>query len=104
MAEAYSQPPGSGPRCSTTRSARLRGVTPTGADASNELTELIMEASLRIAMPAPYVSLRLHRDAPERIWEAAASFVIGGSDSSWSRRRGTSTARTPRAFSTGGCP
>ena len=58
--------------------ASLGGVTPTGLDASNELTELIMEASLRIAMPAPYVSLRLHQEAPERYWEAAASYVIGG--------------------------
>ena len=56
----------------------LGGVTPTGLDASNELTELIMEASLRIAMPAPYVSLRLHDTAPERYWQAAAHYVIGG--------------------------
>ncbi len=56
----------------------LGGVTPAGADALNELTELIMEASLRIAMPAPYLSVRLHRDAPERAWEAAANYVGGG--------------------------
>ncbi len=58
--------------------ASLGGVTPTGLDASNELTELIMEASLRIAMPAPYISLRLHKDAPERYWQAAAAYVTGG--------------------------
>ncbi|MFH1570481.1 MAG: pyruvate formate lyase family protein, partial [Gemmatimonadota bacterium] len=58
--------------------ASLGGVTPTGLDASNELTELIMEASLRIAMPAPYLSLRLHRDAPERYWQAAARYIVGG--------------------------
>ena len=56
----------------------LGGVTPSGLDASNELTELIMEASLRIAMPTPYISLRLHRDAPERYWQAAAAYVTGG--------------------------
>ena len=56
----------------------LGGVTPSGLDASNELTELIMEASLRIAMPAPYLSLRLHKQAPERYWQAAAAYVIGG--------------------------
>jgi formate C-acetyltransferase len=56
----------------------LGGVTPAGAEASNELTELLMEASLRIAMPAPYLSLRLHRHAPERYWEAAASYLAGG--------------------------
>ena len=56
----------------------LGGVAPTGLEASNELTELIMEASLRIAMPAPYISLRLHRGAPERYWQAAANYIIGG--------------------------
>jgi formate C-acetyltransferase len=39
---------------------------------------LILEASLRIAMPAPYISLRLHKNAPERFWEAAANYVVGG--------------------------
>ncbi len=58
--------------------ASLGGVTPAGLDASNELTELIMEASLRIAMPAPYLSLRLHRDAPPRTWQAAANYIAGG--------------------------
>lgn len=56
----------------------LGGVSPTGEDASNELTELLMEASLRIQMPAPYLSLRLHRDAPEHCWQAAANYVSGG--------------------------
>jgi pyruvate-formate lyase len=56
----------------------LGGVTPAGVDASNELTYLIMEASLRIAMPAPYISLRLHKDAPENYWRAAADYVSGG--------------------------
>ncbi|MFA6110511.1 MAG: pyruvate formate lyase family protein [Candidatus Latescibacterota bacterium] len=58
--------------------ASLGGVTPTGLDAANALTELIMEASLRIALPAPYISLRLHRDAPERYWQAAADYIVGG--------------------------
>ncbi len=58
--------------------ASLGGVTPAGTDASNDLTELILEASLRINMPTPYISLRLHKDAPERFWQCAANFVIGG--------------------------
>ncbi|HGJ65970.1 TPA: hypothetical protein ENS27_11360 [bacterium] len=56
----------------------IGGVTTTGIDASNELTYLIMEASLRIAMPAPYISLRLHKDAPERYWKSSASYIAGG--------------------------
>ncbi len=58
--------------------ASLGGVTPSGADAHNDLTELIMEASLRIAMPAPYLSIRLHRHAPERAWMAASNYIAGG--------------------------
>ena len=58
--------------------ASIGGVTPSGLDASNELTEVIIEASLRIAMPAPYISLRLHRDAPERYWQAATRYALGG--------------------------
>ena len=54
------------------------GVTPTGLDASNELTDLVMEASLRIAMPTPYISVRLHRGAPESYWESATTYILGG--------------------------
>lgn len=56
----------------------LGGVTPTGADGFNDLTELIMEASLRINMPTPYISLRLYEKAPERFWQAAANFIASG--------------------------
>ncbi|MDQ1316864.1 MAG: hypothetical protein QG588_513 [Candidatus Poribacteria bacterium] len=58
--------------------ASIGGVTAIATEASNELTYLIMEASLRIAMPAPYISLRLHKSAPERYWQACADYVIGG--------------------------
>jgi pyruvate-formate lyase len=56
----------------------LGGVTPTGADACNDLTEIILEASQRINMPAPYLSLRLYRDAPERWWEVAGNYIASG--------------------------
>ena len=58
--------------------ASIGGITPAGADASNDLTHLIMEASLRLAMCAPYISLRLHKHAPEDYWQAAANYVAGG--------------------------
>lgn len=58
--------------------ASLGGQTPLGADACNDLTEVLLEASLRIAMPAPYLSLRLHRGAPERAWRVYANYVAGG--------------------------
>ncbi|MHB9032650.1 MAG: pyruvate formate lyase family protein [Anaerolineae bacterium] len=56
----------------------LGGILPNGQDAFNELSELILEASLRINMPAPYVSLRLYRGAPERYWRAAANYIASG--------------------------
>lgn len=56
----------------------LGGVTPTGADACNDLTELILEASQRINMPAPYLSLRLYHDAPDRWWEIAGNYITSG--------------------------
>jgi len=58
--------------------ASLGGITPSGQDAFNELSELILEASLRINMPAPYISLRLYQSAPPRFWNAAASYVASG--------------------------
>ncbi len=56
----------------------LGGQTITGEDATGELTEIIMEASLRLQMPAPYLSVRLHQHAPERAWQAAANYLAGG--------------------------
>jgi pyruvate-formate lyase len=58
--------------------ASIGGVTTTGADASNSLTYLIMEASLRIAMPAPYISIRLHKGAPDKFWQSATNYIAGG--------------------------
>jgi len=58
--------------------ASLGGQTPLGDDACNELTELFMEASLRIQMPAPYLSVRLHKGASERAWQAYANYIAGG--------------------------
>jgi pyruvate-formate lyase len=58
--------------------ASLGGITSTGQDAFNELSELILEASLRINMSAPYLSLRLYQSAPPRLWNAAASYVASG--------------------------
>lgn len=56
----------------------LCGITPTGLDAFNELSELIMEASVRINMPAPYISIRLNKKMSKRALRAAANFVSCG--------------------------
>ena len=56
----------------------LCGITPTGADAFNELSELIMEASARIHMPAPYISIRLNKRMSEDALKSAANYVTCG--------------------------
>lgn len=56
----------------------LCGITPSGLDAFNELSELIMEASARIHMPAPYISIRLNKKMSERALRAAANYVTCG--------------------------
>jgi len=64
--------------CTPGSQTSLGGVTPEGLPAHNELTELIMEASVRIDMPAPYISLRLYKDAPEDWWEMCARYIRRG--------------------------
>jgi pyruvate-formate lyase len=64
--------------CTTGSQASLGGVTPAGGDAFNDLSELIMEASLRINMPTPYISLRLYQNAPERFWSVASNYITSG--------------------------
>ena len=42
----------------------LSGQTPAGADATNELSYLAIEASVRLRLPSPKVGVRLHRATP----------------------------------------
>jgi formate C-acetyltransferase len=56
----------------------LCGITPHGFDAFNDLSELIMEASARINMPAPYISIRLNKKMSERALRTAANFITCG--------------------------
>ena len=56
----------------------LCGVTPTGADAFNELSELIMEASARIHMPAPYLSIRLNKMMSKRALKSSVNYITCG--------------------------
>lgn len=56
----------------------LCGITPAGADATNDLSLVFMEASLRIQMPAPYLSVRLNKKMSEKSILAASDYITGG--------------------------
>ena len=64
--------------CTPGTQGSLCGVTPSGQDAFNELSELIMEASARIQMPGPYISIRLNKKMSKRAIRTAANFITGG--------------------------
>ena len=49
----------------------LGGVDSRGEDASNEVTYMVLEANARLALHDPPLSLRIHKDTPERLWECA---------------------------------
>lgn len=56
----------------------LCGITPTGYDATNELSLIFMEASLRIQMPAPYLSIRLNKKMSDASFRAVSNYITGG--------------------------
>ena len=55
----------------------IGGVTPDGADGTNELTYLFLEAA-RNSKAVTNVSLRLHKDAPEELLLAVADVLYNG--------------------------
>jgi len=57
----------------TGQSITIGGVHPdTGADATNDLTYMILDAKCDLRLTDPKVHLRIHRDTPQAIWEKAA--------------------------------
>ena len=54
----------------------LGGTTPEGSDASNELTILALEAAR--GRRRPNLALRLRRDTPEEVWDAALETIATG--------------------------
>ncbi|MGI6217269.1 MAG: glycyl radical protein [Coriobacteriales bacterium] len=49
----------------------LGGVDSRGEDATNEVTYMILEANARLVLHDPPLSLRIHKNTPERLWECA---------------------------------
>jgi len=56
----------------------LSGKTADGEDATNPLTYLCLNATLRLKVPAPYVYLRLHEGSPPSLLERAADSLRAG--------------------------
>jgi pyruvate formate-lyase/glycerol dehydratase family glycyl radical enzyme len=58
----------------------IGGVTKDGADATNEVSYMLLEASRRLKLHDPPVSLRIHEGTPDRLWDIAieSTKVNGG--------------------------
>ena len=56
----------------------LGGLTPAGADATNLLTIMCLDATARLELVDPKVSVRLHRESPPELLERTAALIAGG--------------------------
>jgi len=59
----------------------IGGVIPeTGEDATNPVTYMTLETMARMKLHEPTISLRLHKDSPDELWECAmeTSKLVGG--------------------------
>lgn len=58
----------------------LGGVDQDGNDATNPLSYMMLESSARLRIHTPPLSLRVHKNTPARLWEAATecSKCVGG--------------------------
>jgi pyruvate formate-lyase/glycerol dehydratase family glycyl radical enzyme len=58
----------------------LAGRKPDGSDATNEVTYLCLQSAARLKLHDPTLSLGLHRDSPQELWEAGieTAKIVGG--------------------------
>jgi formate C-acetyltransferase len=56
----------------------IGGQTPEGADATNELTYIALEATRYCHRPHPNLCLRLHPGSPQRLWEEGVRTIAAG--------------------------
>ena len=58
----------------------IGGVTRDGADATNEVSYMLLEASRRLKLHDPPMSLRIHEGTPDKLWDIAieSTKVNGG--------------------------
>jgi formate C-acetyltransferase len=58
----------------------LGGIKADGTDASNEVTYMMLQSSARLILHEPPQALRVHKDTPDELWEAAieTTKICGG--------------------------
>ncbi|MGI6217270.1 MAG: glycyl radical protein [Coriobacteriales bacterium] len=61
----------SGPGYTSGQLVTLGGVDSRGHDASNPVTYMILQGSARLVLHSPPLSLRVHKNTPDELWEAA---------------------------------
>lgn len=54
------------------------GQTAEGKDATNELTYMILDAAKKYKFEAPNLTMRCHKDTPERLWDKALEVINTG--------------------------
>lgn len=59
-------------------SLTLGGQKPEGGDATNPLTYMVLDSMRRLRVEAPNVSLRVHRDTPEKLLSEACDLIASG--------------------------
>ena len=78
---------GAGPVMKTTgvgntyQHTTIGGVDPmTGLDATNDVTYMCLESLARLSLHDPTISLRVHKDTPDHLWDVAlaATKIVGG--------------------------
>ena len=69
-----------GPGYTSGQMITLGGVNSDGSDASNVVTYMVMQASARLKLHNPPVTLRTHKGTPEDLWEAGIETTkqVGG--------------------------
>jgi len=67
-----------GPRGNPTQCITLGGRSADGADQTNDLTYLFLEAATELKLPEPLVNLRWHEDLPDELMLAAFDCIAAG--------------------------
>jgi len=62
----------------TCRNVTLSGMEEDGSDATNELTYMCLDASLRLRLADPKINVRFHGGSPDRLWTRCCEMVGEG--------------------------
>ena len=59
----------------TTQAATIGGINPKGADSTNDMTYIILEATKNTGLPLPNVHIRLHKESPLKLIREVAATI-----------------------------